>query len=166
MNKYFAAVLVTLIVIKLSSIVSDSIMHVEPLQKPGYIVAGSSLESSALEIAIVEKIEPITTLIATANIENGKKLAQRCSQCHGFDKGDPHKSGPNLWGLIGSKPGSKEGYTYSDAMKSKKDNWDIDHLDAYLFNPRLAIPGTKMVFVGMRNTQERADLIAFLSSLK
>ncbi len=165
MNKYFASVLIALIVVKLSDIASESIMHKTTLDKPGYVVEGVEQESVA-QVAVEEKVESISGLMASASIENGKKIGQRCSQCHSFDKGDPHKLGPNLWAVVGSKLASKEGYSYSQAMKAKTESWSIENLNLYLYNPKSFVPGTKMVFVGMKNTQERADLIAFLSSLK
>jgi cytochrome c len=165
MNKYFAALLIALIVVKLSDLASESIMHKTVLEKPGYIVAGVEKESMA-PVAQEEKAEPISALMASASIENGKKIAQRCVQCHGLDKGDPHKLGPNLWAVVNSKLASKDGYSYSEGMKAKKREWSIENLNLYLYNPKSFVPGTKMVFVGMKNTQERADLISFLSSLK
>jgi cytochrome c len=165
MNIYFAALLVALITMKLGSIISDSVMHVEPLEKPAYIVSGVVVEKT-LASEIPEKIEDIVPLMAKANAENGKKIAGRCTQCHGFDKGDPHKLGPNLWAVIGAQPGAKEGYSYSDGMKAKKEPWSAQTMNTYLANPRKAVPGTKMSFAGISNIQERADLIAFLSTLK
>ena len=157
--------MIALIVVKLSDLASESIMHKTVLDKPGYIVAGVEKEIAA-PVVQEEKAESISALMASANAENGKKIAQRCVQCHGLDKGDPHKLGPNLWAVVGSKPASKEGYSYSESMKANKEVWTIENLNAYLYNPKAFVPGTKMVFVGMKNTQERADLIAFLSTLK
>ena len=165
MNKYFAALLISLIVVKLSDLASESIMYKSTLEKPGYIVAGVEKEAQA-PVVQEEKAEPISGLMASASVENGKKIAQRCVQCHGLDKDDPHKLGPNLWAVVNSKPASKEGSSYSESMRSNKEVWTIENLNAYLYNPKSFVPGTKMVFVGMKNTQERADLIAFLSSLK
>ncbi len=165
MNIYFAALLVALIMMKLGSIISDSVMHVEPLDKPAYIVSGVVVEQSAAPAA-VEKIEDIIPLMAKASVDNGKKISGRCTQCHSFDKGDPHKLGPNLWAVIGSKPGSKDGYSYSEGMKAKQGIWSPETLNNYLANPRSAVPGTKMSFAGIRSVEERADLIAFLMTLK
>lgn len=166
MNKYFAAILIALITMKLSSIIGDSLMHVDVLEKPSYIVANLPVEITSSAVSVVEKIEPIGPLMSLASIENGKKISQRCTQCHSFDKGDPHKLGPALWGIIGSSTASREGYSYSEGMKAKKEIWDHETLSAYLLNPKSAVPGTKMNFAGIKNAQERADLIAFISTLK
>eukprot|EP00038_Savillea_parva_P013666 m.211994 g.211994 ORF g.211994 m.211994 type:complete len:105 (+) comp25842_c0_seq1:155-469(+) len=71
-------------------------------------------------------------------------------------------SGPNLHGLIGRETGSAPGYDYSEANKNRRIVWNEKRLDTYLAHPRAYIPGTKMVFQGVKNAQQRQDLIAFL----
>uniref|UniRef100_A0A646QIF6 Cytochrome c n=1 Tax=Hemiscolopendra marginata TaxID=943146 RepID=A0A646QIF6_9MYRI len=95
--------------------------------------------------------------------KKGAELFKRsCAQCHTLEKGGPHKTGPNLHGVMGRKTGQAPGFAYTDANKNKGITWTKETLFIYLENPRKYIPGTKMVFAGLKKGRDRADLIAFL----
>ncbi len=100
----------------------------------------------------------------------GKKLQKSCKMCHTFTKGGKNRVGPNLWNIYEQEIGTIASFEkrYSKAFKAKKAAfiWDNEHLNAYLEAPRTYIKGTKMIHKGIKNPQDRANLIEWLKTLK
>ena len=86
--------------------------------------------------------------------------------CHSFDKGGPNRIGPNLWGVVGRPVASQKGFVYSAAFLKKGGTWTEANIDTYLESPMKVVPGTKMAFGGVKNPKDRANLIAWLKTLK
>lgn len=95
----------------------------------------------------------------------GKAVFNQCAICHSAEKG-VMKIGPSLFGVVGRKAGTLEGYTYSEAMKKHDVVWNNDTLNTYLTDPRKVVPGTKMIFPGIKDDAKRANVIAYLDTLK
>ena len=98
----------------------------------------------------------------TGDLMNGQSKFALCRSCHTITQGGPNLVGPNLYGVFGRKAGSLPGYTYSPAVSAAGFDWDAEHLDKWLDNPRGFMPGTKMTFAGLHDPKDRIDLIAYL----
>jgi cytochrome c len=94
--------------------------------------------------------------------ERGRKLYFQCRACHSLKKNEPHKIGPNLFGVFNSKAGTRDGFIYSTALMNSNLIWDIDNLDHWLEKPYELVPGNQMIFSGMKNKNDRDDLLAYL----
>jgi len=97
---------------------------------------------------------------------NGEKLfAAKCIACHAVEPGD-NKHGPNLFGIIGRKAGSVEGYKYSKALKASDIIWDLGRIDGMIQEPQHMVKGTKMRDPEVNSARERADIVSYLRTLK
>jgi cytochrome c len=111
-------------------------------------------------------------LIATAGASSAQDVAageqsfKKCLPCHSVGEDARNKVGPVLNGLEGRKSGSIEGFSYSDANKAAAITWNQESFLDYIKDPRAKIPGTKMVFAGIKNEKEATDLWAYLSQFK
>lgn len=93
----------------------------------------------------------------------GKSSFNKCLACHAIGEGAKNKVGPELNGLDGRKSGTVDGYSYSAANKDSGITWGKDVFLEYIKEPKAKIPGTKMVFAGIKNEKEANDLWAFIS---
>ena len=92
----------------------------------------------------------------------GEKVFGQCRACHQVGETAKNQVGPKLNGLFGRTAGSVEGYAYSPANKTSGLVWDDATFVEYIRDPRAKMPGTKMIFPGVKNDQQAADLLAFL----
>jgi cytochrome c len=162
-NKILGALLFTCLVTLSVNIAAGAIFTPKMPAKPGYEIAVPEQAGGAQEAA-KEPDQPVATVLASADPKRGENAAKKCVSCHTFNKGEPNKVGPNLWGVIGRAKAGVAGFNYSAAMKSKGGNWTLDELYQYLANPKAMVPGTTMNFPGVPRSGERGDLIAFLNA--
>jgi cytochrome c len=107
-----------------------------------------------------------TSAGAAGDAKKGAAVFARCGICHSSAKGEGNKIGPNLFGVVGRKAGTAADFSYSAAMKSAGFVWTDAKLDAYIKSPATVVPGNKMAFAGVSADGQRADLVAYLNTLK
>ncbi len=103
--------------------------------------------------------------VAQADPPAGAKAVTPCKACHTFEEGQPDRIGPNLHNIVGAEVAAKDGYAYSSAFQALDGTWDYERLDAFLANPMGEVSGTKMAYPGVKDEQQRADILAYLHSL-
>src|SRR5262249_59650815 len=101
--------------------------------------------------------------IAGGDPAPGKLVFRKCQVCHSLEPGKD-VLGPSLAGIIGRKSGAEPNYGYSPAMKDANLTWDAKTLDAYLDDPQKLVPGNKMPFPGLKTSQDRSDVIAYMAA--
>ena len=162
-NKYAGAVLATGFLIALLVNASGIVFSQEKVAKSGYKV--DVVEETAGGPAAPEVPPDWGTVLKTADVAAGQATFAKCQSCNNADSGGPNGTGPNLWGVVGRPPGSHPGFAYSDGMKGfagKQPIWDYEHIYQFVKNPQAYISGTKMSFVGLKQPQDRINVIAFL----
>jgi cytochrome c len=166
MNKIFAAILTAGVTFMGAGVIGRLIVHPTPL-KESAIQIGEPAPVQAIAAVAAPALEPISPLLAAANVQAGQQLAQRqCASCHSFNEGGRSGVGPNLYAIVGAKHAHAEGFNYSAAIRGMASKpWTYEELNAWIANPRAYAPGNKMTYAGMASVQSRADLIAYLRSI-
>ena len=164
-NKILASLIISIIIFFIIGYLGNMLINPENPQEQAYKIdipedvvgATSTISGSQGEV-----IEPVSAILASASIENGMKISKKCSSCHSFKKDEQHKVGPNLFGILGSEVGKINEYSYSNSMANFGGKWNYENLSAFLYKPKEYMEGTKMNFIGLKNVEDRADLILWL----
>jgi cytochrome c len=170
-NKIIGSVLTAMIVAMVTGILASQLVRPAHLEKLAYVPPGAEGEAGGNPApgagAAPAGPEAIGPFMDKADPTHGQKVAQVCLQCHTFDKGGANKIGPNLFGIMADNIASVPGYQFSSALAADKDKkWDPDELNVWLYKPQQFAKGTKMTFAGLPKAQDRADVIAYLQTLK
>jgi len=103
-----------------------------------------------------------TGAVCAQDVAAGENSFKKCAVCHSIGEGATNKIGPELDGLDGRKSGTVAGFDYSDANKNSGITWNEASFKEYIKDPKAKIPGTKMIFAGIKNDKEVDDLWAYL----
>jgi cytochrome c len=129
-------------------------------------VAEATAPAAGGDAPIAAAAEPLPVRLAKADIGKGQATAKACQACHSVEKDGANKVGPALWNVVERPKASHEGFAYSEALLGRKaENWGYDQLDQFLAGPKAYVPGTKMNYAGIKDPQNRADVLAYLQSL-
>jgi cytochrome c len=121
------------------------------------------MRNLTLSALVVIASSAIASTALAQDVDAGKASFNKCIACHAIGEGAKNKVGPEQNGLDGRKAGTVEGYSYSDANKNSGITWNKEVFLDYIKDPRAKIPGTKMIFAGIKNETEAANLWAFLA---
>ncbi len=111
----------------------------------------------------VATIDGTTLADFTGDAAAGERVFLQCQACHVLDEG-VNRVGPSLAGIIGRTSGTIEGFNYTEANANSGITWTPEKMFQYLENPQRVIPGTRMAFAGLKDGQDRADIIAYLQA--
>ncbi len=169
LNKIAGAVLgVALVTMGLNMMAGIVVNPAKPVV-PGYELPGGEVAAAPAAAAAATADPPIAERMTVADAGRGERGAAACRACHSFDNGGPNRVGPNLWKVVDGPKAHIDGFGYSAALRERKakgEKWGVAELDGFLKNPKGYLPGTSMSFAGIGRADQRADLIAYLTSLK
>ncbi|HEY3910610.1 MAG TPA: c-type cytochrome [Stellaceae bacterium] len=169
-NKIIGSILTALIIAMVSGILASMLVRPKQLEKPVFLVAGSAQPAAAPteQAAAAPKLPDIGPLLTKADAKKGQQLTAVCQACHTFTKGGPNRIGPNLWNIVGQPIAEdRGGFDFSSALqKHHGQKWEPKLLNEWLDDPQHFAQGTKMTFAGFPQAMNRADVIAYLQTLK
>lgn len=126
---------------------------------------GATAKAAAPAASDTTTLSGATLASFTGDATKGEAVFAQCRTCHVTDAG-VNRIGPSLHGIVGRAAGQVAGFQYTPANANSGITWSPEKLFQYLENPQRVVPGTKMAFAGIRDDQQRADLIAWLGTQK
>ena len=136
---------------------AEGLYHVDDHGEQAYAIA---VEEDAPAEEVVEV--PFEELYAAADAGKGERLWRQCQACHKLEDG-ANGTGPYLFGVVGRAIGAVDGFGYSDALAGHGDNWTPENLSGFIAAPKNWAPGTKMSYAGLKDAEDRANLIAYIA---
>jgi cytochrome c len=135
--------------------------------KPGWNLPVTEPKQKSSEPEVAFDASAVLALLPKADADAGAGIFKKCLSCHTPNKGGADLVGPNLYGVVGRKVGGSPSFAgrYSDAMKTHGGEWNWEALAKYLHDPAKAVPDNKMLFAGIPDNADLADLLVYLRTL-
>lgn len=162
-TKLAAAASGATLVIVLINMGGKALYEKPALDAPAYVIIEDEDDSAT---AAAEPAEELTfaELLAQADPDAGARVFKECRACHKVEEG-AHAVGPSLHGVVGRAVASFDDFNYSGALDGTAEVWTPEAIDAFITNPRDYAPGTAMSYNGLRDAEDRANVIAYLQSI-
>lgn len=166
-NKVAGAVLTAGLGAMVIGSLSGMLYGPEQLEQPAFTIATGETAIATADDAPAEPVGPedILPLLASADPAAGERVARKCIGCHVFEQGGANKVGPVLFDTVGMDIAGHDGFNYSGALEEIEGVWTYEALNEFLYDPKGWAPGTKMSYNGLKDTQDRADLIAYMRQM-
>lgn len=161
-NKIAGAVLLTVLIGFVITEVSHILIHPNQTAEVAYPVPEIGDAGSAP--AAEEEAPSLAVLLANADASGGASVFNKCKACHTMEEGGPNKVGPNLFGVLHNDIAADGNFAYSPVLSGMEGEWTFEKLDAFIANPRGYAQGTKMAFAGVKDAEDRADLLLYIRS--
>ena len=163
-NKIAMAVLGTVFLVMGLNFVSDSIFYSKNPEQKGYAIEVAEASTGGEAADTGPAYEPISTLLASADVGAGEKVFKKCAACHDASAGGANKVGPALYEVVNRDIASVDGFSYSGPLKEygSGKQWTYEELNGFLWKPKAFVKGTSMGFGGLKKVQDRANLVAYL----
>lgn len=160
-TKAAAGLFGALLIFLLGKWAAEEIYHVELHGEASYVIDTGEEET---DTAAAEETVDFATLLASADVDKGARLFRQCSACHKLEAG-ANGTGPYLYGVVNRPKGAADGFGYSATLAGMGGDWTPENLSGFLENPRSYAPGTSMSYSGMKDAEDRANLIAYLATI-
>jgi cytochrome c len=166
-NKIIASLIIAFLIIVFIGITGDILVKKQGINNgnnsTAYLIdIPEEATDNSETIKKLANTDPVSPFLMNASIEKGEKLFKKCGACHSYNKGGTNKVGPNLWNLINRPKGSINSFTYSTALSEFGGKWTFEELSEFLYKPKQYIEKTKMNFAGLKEVDDRANLILFI----
>ena len=159
-NKIFAAILITVLVVVGISKFSNMIFDKEQSDVVAYKVEVP--EDSAVQTETGTSLD-LSSFFAAADLDHGEKVFKKCAACHSITQEGKNKIGPKLWNVMFRPVGSVTDYKYSKALSTYQKDWGWEEMNGFLLKPSKWIKGNKMGFAGLKSDKDRASVILYLN---